>query len=261
MFATHETPGAQQPIRTVDVAETSLADRALAGLLERIQGANFVITPDLKVVQLNSRAQRLAQQQHLLTIDAERRLRFASLKVHASLARIAATVGTGASDSRTAILPDQVGPGATDLTIMPLAGTSTEPRDYLLISLRQAGSPNGAAVGLASRRFGLTTAEQSVVARFCAGESLREIANRTGLEYVTVRNQLTSAKQKVGVRRQVELLRAFDRFELRLMICDIASPPAAGRGTRDQDAASSYSTSVKTLAPAVAWAGSIASAS
>ena len=54
--------------------------------------------------------------------------------------------------------------------------------------------------------FGVTHAEAQIVGRLVAGASLDEIAEERESSLLTVRNQLKSAKAKIGVCRQAELV-------------------------------------------------------
>lgn len=59
--------------------------------------------------------------------------------------------------------------------------------------------------------FGLTPAETRVVRLYAEGLSQRDISLRQGVSPATVRNQLASAYQKLGVHSKLELLRALNR--------------------------------------------------
>lgn len=54
--------------------------------------------------------------------------------------------------------------------------------------------------------FGFTPAEQRLASLLVAGKTLREAAAASGVKYSTVRSQLNSVFQKVGVQRQAELI-------------------------------------------------------
>lgn len=61
--------------------------------------------------------------------------------------------------------------------------------------------------------FGLTPAELRLARRLDTGETLREAADALGVAFNTVRVQVRSLMEKVGVRRQGELLLALKQFE------------------------------------------------
>jgi DNA-binding CsgD family transcriptional regulator/PAS domain-containing protein len=54
--------------------------------------------------------------------------------------------------------------------------------------------------------FGLTAAEARLVVHIASGMTLDDVAARTSVSKLTVRNQLSAAMKKVGVRRQSELM-------------------------------------------------------
>lgn len=58
---------------------------------------------------------------------------------------------------------------------------------------------------LLARLFGLTRAEARVAASIALGADSRDLAERKGVSVQTVRTQLKSAMQKMGVRRQVQM--------------------------------------------------------
>jgi DNA-binding CsgD family transcriptional regulator len=62
------------------------------------------------------------------------------------------------------------------------------------------------------RLFGLAPAEARAAVAFCQGETLRDYAERHGMGYETARKQLQSVQDKVGVRRQAELMRLLTRI-------------------------------------------------
>jgi len=62
------------------------------------------------------------------------------------------------------------------------------------------------------RYFGLSGAETSVVGELVQGNSTNEIAQKRGVSVVTIRNQLKSAQNKMGVARQSELVSLVLRY-------------------------------------------------
>lgn len=71
------------------------------------------------------------------------------------------------------------------------------------------------AVDLMGRAYGLTTAETEILAAFCDGASLRQIAEDRGRSHATIRTQFQSLAEKTGVGGQAELMRssqAMSRF-------------------------------------------------
>jgi DNA-binding CsgD family transcriptional regulator len=58
-----------------------------------------------------------------------------------------------------------------------------------------------------ANEFGLTPAETDIVMRLNSGENTRAIADARESSIHTVRNQLKTAMTKLGVRRQVDVVR------------------------------------------------------
>ena len=58
-----------------------------------------------------------------------------------------------------------------------------------------------------ANEFGLTPAETDIVMRLNSGENSRAIADARSSSIHTVRNQLKTAMTKLGVRRQVDVVR------------------------------------------------------
>ncbi len=60
--------------------------------------------------------------------------------------------------------------------------------------------------------FSLPAAEARVAAAVGAGESPREVAERLGVSFHTVRAQVARVFEKIGISRQVELARLLSRL-------------------------------------------------
>lgn len=70
-------------------------------------------------------------------------------------------------------------------------------------------APNPSAMERSASALDLTHAERLVAEALLRGETLRDVAERSGRSLHTVRNQLKSAMAKLGVKRQVDLARFF----------------------------------------------------
>jgi DNA-binding CsgD family transcriptional regulator len=71
---------------------------------------------------------------------------------------------------------------------------------------------DGGSLALAGRLFGLTPAEQRVLALLLEDQAPKQIAHALGVGLSTVRTQLSSLLQKTGARRQQDLLRLMAAF-------------------------------------------------
>ncbi|MBV9570980.1 MAG: helix-turn-helix transcriptional regulator [Alphaproteobacteria bacterium] len=78
---------------------------------------------------------------------------------------------------------------------------------YLAAPVEADGSPPGARLPDTMTKFGLTPAEQRLAQFLAYGGRLSGAAQAFGVSCHTVRNQLRSVFEKVGVHRQAELVR------------------------------------------------------
>ena len=62
--------------------------------------------------------------------------------------------------------------------------------------------------------FGLSPAESRLAASLMQGRKLADIARDSGVEVTTLRTQLSSILRKVGVERQVDLVRVLSEHRL-----------------------------------------------
>ena len=90
-------------------------------------------------------------------------------------------------------------PGQADL----LGGSAS--RSYVLVSIADQAPDLSANLAVIAGTYGLTPAEQRVLAALISGDSLREIAEHGGVSLHTVRTQLKSILAKTGARSQVDL--------------------------------------------------------
>lgn len=98
------------------------------------------------------------------------------------------------------VLQDLVGGSRSALVIGDYEFTARRANDRRLFAVsRQVGA------------FGLTPAETRVTRLYAEGLSQRDISLRLGVSPATIRNQLASAYQKLGVHSKLELLRALNR--------------------------------------------------
>ena len=105
------------------------------------------------------------------------------------------TITAGATDAR---LPSLIG----SLRLLP-----DSPPVVLATFVDNEGALCEASVNGFSRAFGLTPAEQRLAHYLATGGRLRSAAQSFGVSPHTVRNQLHSVFAKVGVQRQVDLMR------------------------------------------------------
>jgi DNA-binding CsgD family transcriptional regulator len=108
------------------------------------------------------------------------------------------------------------GAGATRMTLIRVDRDRFEAyfEGPLVIVLLEAAvsRATAAAPQLLAGRFRLTAAEGRVVHGLAAGLTVQQIADKSELSRETIRNQLKSVFSKVGVTRQVDLIRLATQF-------------------------------------------------
>jgi DNA-binding CsgD family transcriptional regulator len=106
--------------------------------------------------------------------------------------------------------------GRRPLAVLVGPAQQTGPGERLALVSIVDPEPQVVAAERLSELFGLTLGEARVVAHLAAGYDAREIAERLGLSFHTVRTQLARALAKSDTRRQAELValiaRAFGRL-------------------------------------------------
>lgn len=122
-------------------------------------------------------------------------------------AKLAASFSSAASDDRHFLVGRRGGGRPYAVTIAPLNGEegSHESRINMVLIVNpdwQAPSERSVAAF-----FGLSPAESRLAASLMKGRKLSEIARDSKVEITTLRTQLSSILRKVGVERQVDLVR------------------------------------------------------
>lgn len=128
-----------------------------------------------------------------------------------ALIRVAAGLipETASADNGMIAIPRLDGLAALAVLVAPLPGALApfgRPASRAALFLRRPEDNPPPRPGL-SAILNLTRAESSVVELLAGGETLEGIAGQRQVSLVTVRNQVNSALQKTGARRQSELLR------------------------------------------------------
>jgi len=206
---------------------------ALEGLLERLQGATFIVSQPHKVQMMNRRAEALAADGSLVRIGVDSRLTLSVGAANEQLLRALRDCfdnGTSAGSDFSALIARADGRTA-ELCVLPLAalvpGSIATSERLALVNLCFPEERTANEDQLLMRRYGLSPAEAAVTRKFVGGASLQEIAEGSGVKYTTVRNQLSSAKQKIGVHRQSELILKVGELSPRLLL---NQPPANESG-------------------------------
>lgn len=178
-------------------------------LLDQIAGPAFIVDTTTKIVALNGAALDLLRDGRVARSAATDRLSFAVSRVDAEFHRVLAAATTiTAVPAPSGFLVDIDG-ARKPVVVLPLnAVMSAAGQPVRRLALVQIARQKPAAppADLLRALYNLTRAEAAVTQRVAAGESIKEIASAGDTAQSTIRNQLQSAMQKLGVHRQAELV-------------------------------------------------------
>jgi DNA-binding CsgD family transcriptional regulator/PAS domain-containing protein len=174
----------------------------------------ILTTSDLRVLHMNARAAALVragaglrlkdQQLFAIRTDEHDELRAAALHAHAR--------ERGSDEPASAVVVH-----ATDgkpLLVRAYAlGRPHLGRSDRCVLVLSTGEPGEKAIDALLQSFKLTGAEQRLVKHLLEGDSLSGAARAFDLSIETVRGQLKSARAKIGVRTQAELLQVLTRYQ------------------------------------------------
>jgi DNA-binding CsgD family transcriptional regulator len=185
-------------------------EAALAGTLDRIEGAALVLGAQARITALNRRAEDLARTGSLIRIDASGRLAFQHPDTEAAFQQALAVALGALKDGVPFAFPAPEQMSVVVLPLRPAAGNAAWPSAIprALLVVRRAGTHAVLPGDLLKALYGLTNAEIRLVLRIAAGVSVADAANALGVTRTTARNQLAAAMGKVGVHRQGELVAA-----------------------------------------------------
>jgi DNA-binding CsgD family transcriptional regulator len=98
------------------------------------------------------------------------------------------------------------------LSVAPLgASLALQERPLALIVVAGPDAPSSSERELAGL-FGLSPSESRLAAALMTGKRLRDVAGASGVRISTLRTQLSSILRKVGVNRQIDLVRVLSRI-------------------------------------------------
>ena len=187
----------------------AVSRQALEGLMERLEGAAFVISKEGRVLALNREAEDLARKNTVFGIRAGQRLTFSiSKNDEAYRAALAAALDPwkGTSTASIAIDCGRLGRrAATMLPLRPSGNANAEDGNNLALLLIYAPERAATPAQLLQSLYSLTKAEAEVALRTASGSGPSEIADSLMLSRVTIRNQLAAAMGKLGVHSQAQV--------------------------------------------------------
>ena len=182
---------------------SSVALRAL----DQLAAGVIVTDGEGRVIELNRAAERIVRRGDGLTMR-NGRLDAAGVLESEKLAQlIAAAAPRNAPAMERMRIRRQGGRPAYILTVAPLgAELAVNERALAMILVADPDALSPSERDLA-QLFGLSPAESRLAAALMTGKKLSEIAIASGVRITTLRTQLSSILQKVGVERQADLVR------------------------------------------------------
>ncbi len=207
-------PGAAAAIMGAVVLGVQLGGELLQ-TAEHLSGAAMLLNHDMALVSLSPKAEMILQSGEQLLVRAGRLgARNARDQQRLSTAVRAASGRLAMERHHSAVSLHGEGAPAMRVDIFPLperiAGPLSRAEVLVTITMPRA-VPVERAVAALRVQFGLTGAEAAVALMLSEGLSVSEIAFRRGSVRETVRSQLKMLFEKVGVRRQAELVLKVER--------------------------------------------------
>lgn len=190
----------------------AIARHGLDGLIGRIDGAAFIVTPAGRLLQTNHAGEQLLHTGALVRQSTAGQIVFQQPRQEAEFRRALATAcdprGEGCDVTARIACPRT---GEATLMVLPLAASAIatpmmSPSRLALVIVRPLDAPPRCPRRLLRQHYGLTAAEAEVAALIATGRDVAEIAEAHGVARKTVRNQLAAAMDKMNVRRQAELI-------------------------------------------------------
>jgi DNA-binding CsgD family transcriptional regulator len=200
----------------VELGAQRAVDEALADFIDRLPGAVLLVSADGRIAHANARAQAIAASRDGLSAPAGI-LEAASLPARQQLRRLIAQAAAGDAERRSGgamAVPRPSGRRPFAVQVAPARGEPALIAYRSPLALVCISDPE-AQPRLTTERlrdvFGLTAAESRIAIALFEGSSLREAAGAAGVSLVTVRNQLASIFEKIGVNRQSALIAQITR--------------------------------------------------
>ncbi|MGH7025372.1 MAG: LuxR C-terminal-related transcriptional regulator [Caulobacteraceae bacterium] len=205
-------------IRAFDVgialSPLSQVNADLAAVLDTLTDAVFVVDDEARVVYRNRRAGEMLSCGPLRMIRGVIRTA-APDEARALEALIARATQEGSPVGGAMAVAAPASRRPLSLTVSPLpssqASLFSSPRTAM-VRVADVAAPLPVDLRLLTELFSLTPAETRVAAALADGLSPRAVAERLGVSFNTVRAQLVSVYDKVGVSRQAELVRLMARL-------------------------------------------------
>lgn len=162
-----------------------------------------------KVTYVNAAAARVLGNE-LRVVDKELRSQndAESFRIRRAIQEALAQGNSGAGDPSRLVSIERPGQQPITLRIQRIAGLFDLFASSVGVCVIEmaGGQASAASPDVLKRVFGLTEQETQIATRLCEGLSLREISERSGRSYGTVRTHVKSILHKTGTSRQGELI-------------------------------------------------------
>jgi DNA-binding CsgD family transcriptional regulator len=187
----------------------TVATAVLDKLMDRLDGAIFVISYKGRVLLQNQEAEAFARKTAILRFGVHEQLSFCVSKNDEMYRHVLDSIlDPTKPPATTSFLIDCGDLGMKTATLLPVQVSrdgdllADGPSALLIINTGRGGpSPRQILQTL----YRLTKAEAEVAIRIASGSSPAEIADELGVSKTTVRNQLSAVMSKMGVKRQAQI--------------------------------------------------------
>lgn len=208
------------------LAAAVATDHTLTTFLSRLEDAAAVLDSAGNVMITNPAAEKLIKAGKVVAVPRGKGLIFREPATDAAYRRaLAAALDVAQPTASHSVVVDCPVAGRGSVLILPLRPKAGN----LALSVRQAHAlvifRFAAALPLPPKQllqahYGLTAAEANVALKLVAGLTPQEAADELGVSPTTVRNQIAAILNKMGVRRQAELVAVICRLAPALKLKD-----------------------------------------
>ena len=195
--------GAELGVRETEAADPvtrSALDKLAAALMDQVECGLITCRSDGTVIHANRAARR--------ELDQGRVLMLVGNAVHCTVdsqAELNSALNDAALKQRSRLLLLGTGSDRLAAVAMPIQSEGLgSPAALLMVGRRNVCSPLG--LEMLALRHGLTLTERRVLRALIASQTARDIADAHGVAMSTVRSQIQSIRDKVGVHSIEELL-------------------------------------------------------
>lgn len=193
------------------------------GILHSLTSAVLILDSQRRVVFANREAEALLKKGDVISLDSKEQI---FCKDHVAqnfllqylTSQKMADTSLFNDDEGSFLIPKLDGwplvamVGCDQLDALSFSEEECDTEGYVTLMIRDPNARKPEKSGKLMEYFGLSGAESSVVGELVKGSSTDEIARKRSVSVITIRNQLKSAQNKMGVARQSELVSLVLRY-------------------------------------------------